>query len=193
MPNYIRPQITGASIFFTVALHERGGQVLVDHVARLREAVAVTKAERPFGIDAWVVLPDHLHCVWTLPGGDGDFFDPLAVDQGPFLARPAPGKPAEQSSNPAGARDLAATLLGASHPRSGRHGRPCDLLLDQSGQARTGGAAAGLAVLLCASGLAVGCVISRTGVESDVDNARDHAPSIPRQMTIVDLDLTHAR
>ena len=44
--------------------------LLVEHVGRLREAVAVTKAERPFRIDAWVVLPDHLHCVWTLPGGD---------------------------------------------------------------------------------------------------------------------------
>lgn len=29
--------------------------------------------ERPFGIDAWVVMPDHLHAVWTLPQGDADF------------------------------------------------------------------------------------------------------------------------
>ena len=27
----------------------------------------------PFSIDAWVVLPDHLHCLWTLPEGDADF------------------------------------------------------------------------------------------------------------------------
>jgi putative transposase len=27
----------------------------------------------PFTVDAWVVLPDHLHCVWTLPPGDDDF------------------------------------------------------------------------------------------------------------------------
>jgi putative transposase len=73
MANYIRPRATGASVFFTVALEQRGAALLVDHVARLREAVAVTKAERPFEIQAWVVLPDHLHCVWTLPGGDGDF------------------------------------------------------------------------------------------------------------------------
>lgn len=73
MPHYIRPHITGASVFFTVTLQERGARVLVDHVARLREAVAVTKAVRPFRIDAWVALPDHLHCVWTLPGGDDDF------------------------------------------------------------------------------------------------------------------------
>jgi putative transposase len=39
----------------------------------LREAVRPTKAERPFRIDAWVVLPDHRHAVWTLPEGDCDF------------------------------------------------------------------------------------------------------------------------
>jgi len=73
MPNYIRPKIRGATIFFTVALQDRGGRSLVDEVARLRNAVALTKAERPFHIDAWVVLPDHLHCVWTLPEGDRDY------------------------------------------------------------------------------------------------------------------------
>jgi len=35
--------------------------------------VRVTRCTRPFAIDAWVVLPDHLHCVWTLPPGDDDF------------------------------------------------------------------------------------------------------------------------
>jgi len=39
----------------------------------LREAVRRTKAERPFRVDAFVVLPDHLHAVWTLPEGDADF------------------------------------------------------------------------------------------------------------------------
>jgi len=46
---------------------------LVREVGRLREAVRVTRAERPLAVDAWVVLPDHLHCVWTLPDGDRDF------------------------------------------------------------------------------------------------------------------------
>jgi len=31
------------------------------------------RAKAPFHIDTWVVLPDHLHCVWTLPEGDLDF------------------------------------------------------------------------------------------------------------------------
>lgn len=73
MPNYLRPKSKGASVFFTVALADRGGDLLVCEVDRLRQAVQVTRAERPFVIDAWVVLPDHLHCVWTLPAGDGDY------------------------------------------------------------------------------------------------------------------------
>lgn len=73
MSRYIRPRVTGARIFFTVALADRRSDLLLREVGRLRESVRVTRAERPFGIDAWVVLPDHLHCVWTLPAGDADF------------------------------------------------------------------------------------------------------------------------
>lgn len=73
MPEYRRPKVAGARVFFTVALAERGSRLLTDEIGRLREAVRATRAERPFGIDAWVVLPDHLHCVWTLPDGDGDY------------------------------------------------------------------------------------------------------------------------
>ncbi len=73
MSSYVRPQVTGATVFFTVALAQRGSDLLVREVAELREAVRATRAERPFVIDAWVVLPDHLHAVWTLPAGDRDF------------------------------------------------------------------------------------------------------------------------
>ena len=31
------------------------------------------RSTRPFEVDAMVVLPDHLHCIWTLPPGDADF------------------------------------------------------------------------------------------------------------------------
>jgi putative transposase len=73
MSSYQRPRITAASIFFTVALAKRGDDLLLREVERLRHAVRVTRAERPFVIDAWVVLPDHLHAIWTLPAGDSDF------------------------------------------------------------------------------------------------------------------------
>jgi len=70
MSVYRRPPVTGATVFFTVTLARRGGDLLVREVELLREAVRVTKAERPFGIEAWVVLPDHLHAVWRMPPAD---------------------------------------------------------------------------------------------------------------------------
>ncbi|MEL6800647.1 MAG: transposase [Pseudomonadota bacterium] len=73
MSRYIRPRIEGATVFFTVALAVRGGTALVDHVGALRAAVRVTKVERPFSIRAFVVMPDHLHAVWTLPEGDAAY------------------------------------------------------------------------------------------------------------------------
>lgn len=73
MPRYIRPRHPGATIFFTVALAQRGSHLLVAEVERLRQAVRDTRAERPFGIEAWVVLPDHLHCIWWMPERDADY------------------------------------------------------------------------------------------------------------------------
>ena len=73
MSNYRRLRIPGASIFFTVALADRGADLLVREIDRLRTAVRTTRQERPFGIGAWVVLPDHMHCVWRMPDGDTDY------------------------------------------------------------------------------------------------------------------------
>jgi putative transposase len=73
MPRYIRPRRPGATIFFTVNLALPGSSLLVDEVTALRAAVRDTMAQRPFRIDAWVVLPDHLHAIWTLPPGDSDY------------------------------------------------------------------------------------------------------------------------
>ena len=73
MPNYRRPKVTGATIFFTVCLDDRQSDRLVREVELLRDAVRRTCAERPFESLAWVVLPDHLHCIWRLPVADRDF------------------------------------------------------------------------------------------------------------------------
>ena len=73
MSTYIRPKLPGAKVFFTVALADRASDLLVREIGALRAAVAGVRAERPFGIEAWVVLPDHLHAMWTLPVGDADF------------------------------------------------------------------------------------------------------------------------
>jgi putative transposase len=89
MSEYRRPHVNGACVFFTVALAQRGAWLLVDEVARLRAAVRVTMAERPFGIAAFVVLPDHLHAVWQMPEGDADF----ATRWGAIKARFSMGLP----------------------------------------------------------------------------------------------------
>ena len=47
--------------------------LLVTQIDILRNAVRRVRAGTPFRIDTWVVLPDHLHCLWTLPQGDADF------------------------------------------------------------------------------------------------------------------------
>jgi putative transposase len=73
MPNYRRAFEGGRTWFFTVNLLDRKSGLLVEHVDALREAVRERRQGFPFEIDAMVVLPDHLHAVWTLPEGDCDF------------------------------------------------------------------------------------------------------------------------
>lgn len=74
MPDYRRYRVPGGCYFFTANLLERqGNDLLVREIDRLRAAVRVVRGVRPFRIDGWVVLPDHMHCIWTLPVGDDDF------------------------------------------------------------------------------------------------------------------------
>jgi putative transposase len=73
MPDYRRNRIPGGTFFFTVNLLERKSSLLLTHIESLREAVRVVRERRPFHIDAWVVLPDHMHAIWTLPTGDTDY------------------------------------------------------------------------------------------------------------------------
>jgi putative transposase len=73
MTDYRRNFLTGGSFFFTVNLAERHLRLLTDHIDKLRSAFRETRLRHPFTIDAMVVLPDHLHAIWTLPEGDADF------------------------------------------------------------------------------------------------------------------------
>ena len=73
MPNYRRACVPGGCWFFTVNLFDRRRCLLVDRIDALREAMGATRKTYPFIIDAIVVLPDHIHAVWTLPPGDADF------------------------------------------------------------------------------------------------------------------------
>ncbi len=74
MRHYIRARVSGGTYFFTVNLAERrSNQLLVQRIDALREAFRLTRRDHPFQIDAIVVLPEHLHTMWTLPEGDADF------------------------------------------------------------------------------------------------------------------------
>jgi len=73
MPDYRRNRVPGGTCFFTVNLLERNSRLLTGHIDELRAAVGKVRRSRPFHIDGWVVLPEHMHCVWTLPEGDADY------------------------------------------------------------------------------------------------------------------------
>ncbi len=68
-----RNVVPGGSFFFTVNLAERRRALLTTHIEALRAAFRRTRHQHPFTIDAIVVLPDHLHAVWTMPEDDADF------------------------------------------------------------------------------------------------------------------------
>ncbi len=70
---YRRANAAGGTYFFTVNLADRSRRLLVERVDDLRFAVRAMRDRHPFEIVAWVVLPDHLRAVWTLPQGDVDF------------------------------------------------------------------------------------------------------------------------
>ena len=74
MPNYRRTYQPGGTYFFTVNLwHRDRNDLLTRHVDVLRASVGRVRKKHPFDIHAWVVLPDHLHCVIKLPDDDADF------------------------------------------------------------------------------------------------------------------------
>jgi len=74
MSRYRRADIPGATYFFTVVT-DRRRPILCDAPVRaaLRDAVKKVQSRHPFTIDAWVLLPDHLHTIWTLPAGDANY------------------------------------------------------------------------------------------------------------------------
>ena len=73
MPNYRRAFVPGGCWFFTANLLDRRSSLLTDQIEALREATRRARERHPFHIDAFVILPDHIHAIWTLPEGDADF------------------------------------------------------------------------------------------------------------------------
>jgi putative transposase len=73
MTNYRRSDIAGASYFFTVNLADRSLSLLTKHIELLRHAFEYTRERHSFTVEAIVILPEHIHAIWTLPEGDNDF------------------------------------------------------------------------------------------------------------------------
>jgi len=85
MTEYRRTYIPGVAWFFTVNLAQRkGNYLLISHIDELRGAFRYIKKNYPFRLDAVVVLPDHLHCIWTLPVGDSNYSTRWSLLKGHF-------------------------------------------------------------------------------------------------------------
>tara|TARA_R110002096_G_scaffold268308_1_gene461968 strand:- start:31 stop:561 length:531 start_codon:yes stop_codon:yes gene_type:complete len=70
---YRRANINGATYFFTVNLANRNSTLLIDNIDILRRCIGTIKNKHPFKIDAMVVMPEHLHAMFTLPENDNDY------------------------------------------------------------------------------------------------------------------------
>ncbi len=74
MPNYRRARVLGGCYFFTLVSWKRHPILTIPSLrTALRAAINSVRRSHPFNIDAWVLLPDHLHCIWTLPPDDADY------------------------------------------------------------------------------------------------------------------------
>jgi putative transposase len=72
MTRYRNNRVPGMTYFFTVRLLDRNSTLLTDHFSAFGEAMRQARVRKPFHVDAWVVLPNHAHTIWTLPPGDHD-------------------------------------------------------------------------------------------------------------------------
>ena len=75
MANYRRLYTPGACYFFHTGCVPQASHFFCDALFRsaLRQAIVQTRIKYPFAINAWVLLPNHLHTIWTLPQGDANY------------------------------------------------------------------------------------------------------------------------
>jgi putative transposase len=106
MTGYRRNFVAGGSFFFTVNLAERRLRLLTGHVDQLRTAFREVRRRHPFTIDAMVVLPDHLHTVWTMPEGDADFATRWRLIKSAFSRRLPAGERISDSRAAKGERGI---------------------------------------------------------------------------------------
>ena len=94
---YRRAKTEGGTYFFTVNLADRKESTLVQHIEQLRSAIRVVKDRHPFIIEAIVILPEHLHAIWTLPEGDNDYPTRWALIKAGFSRSLSKGEPISES------------------------------------------------------------------------------------------------
>jgi putative transposase len=70
---YRRNRVESGTYFFTVTLRDRQSTLLIEQVDLLRKAFAFTRYKKPFTIDSIVILPEHIHTIWSLPKNDQDY------------------------------------------------------------------------------------------------------------------------
>ena len=97
MTSYRRNFVPGGSFFFTVNLADRRQSLLTVNIDLLRSAFREIRQRHPFTIDAIVVLPEHLHTVWTMPDGDADFAMRWRQIKSAFSRNLAPDEPVSAS------------------------------------------------------------------------------------------------
>ena len=103
---YRRTRQEGGTCFFTVNLADRSSRLLVEQVDLLRDSVRKVKQRHPFDILGWVVLPDHMHALWTLPEGDGDCATRWMLIKAGFSRKIAPGERVRASRLSKGERGI---------------------------------------------------------------------------------------
>jgi putative transposase len=103
---YRRTGTPGGTYFGTVNLAERKRTFLVDHIDDLRAVVKKVQTAHPFHIDAMVVLPDHLHAIWTLPEGDTDYPKRWSLIKAGFSRRVPTGERRNRSRMTKGERGI---------------------------------------------------------------------------------------
>ena len=107
MRTYTRTRIPGATYFFTVNLAERhGNDLLVRHIDVLREAFRAVRTQHPFLINAIVILPEHLHCLWQLPANDMNFSTRWRLIKGHFSRAIPAGERISSSRHRKGERGI---------------------------------------------------------------------------------------
>jgi hypothetical protein len=157
MVGYLRNRLEGGTYFFTVTLADRQSTALIDHIDALRKAFRVSRQQRPFTIEAIVILPEHLHAILNSRA--------LAPDQ--RMVQHALVGCGHQDRAPSQWRacTLAKTLLGTHHPRRPRFRTARGLYSFQSGETSAGSSRTRLAAFLVSSLRAAWLAAERLGRE----------------------------